>query len=355
MYGVFGELAAEQRREKQPDSVLSDELEAEVFRNLSSQEQNEFYSMCRKLKIDKYDTELFRIMSLFQYQKRYLEDIPSEIEKHKKELEKFLEETEKLARQTRQSSEEIDRHLSQVVELNSQTQAPLQSIQSQAKEVVGKTAGTLHREVRNGLDNIKAGITAHFAGINTEVNNTLKTMRNDIHATMDNIIAQMKETLKADIQKALKVGEMEETNNAVSKAIELRKEAVEALKAESAALVKEALALKAERAAFEKERKQYRGDTVMTCWVNWRFSAIMLAGFIFSFWLFFHNRYVGQVAESREMIIGQVDENRAVLLELAKTGHKIELGKDDKGRQQLFVRNASGWTTPDKRGVINIR
>ena len=68
-----------------------------------------------------------------------------------------------------------------------------------------------------------------------------------------------------------------------------------------------------------------------------------------------HYRYEKRLDNAHAAIINQVQDNYAVLLELAKSNSRLELSTGDKGQKLLAVKNATGWTSSDKRGVIEFR
>jgi hypothetical protein len=53
-------------------------------------------------------------------------------------------------------------------------------------------------------------------------------------------------------------------------------------------------------------------------------------------------------------MIKMVEKNRAVLLQLAKSRRTLELfdHPERPDRKLLIMKNATGWQSPDKRGVI---
>jgi len=77
---------------------------------------------------------------------------------------------------------------------------------------------------------------------------------------------------------------------------------------------------------------------------------------IFASWLVFHFRYTSWLEESRRAAIGkvieQIDDNRAVLNELALANRRLELSRSESGAKTLAISNAEGYTSTAKAGVI---
>ena len=76
-------------------------------------------------------------------------------------------------------------------------------------------------------------------------------------------------------------------------------------------------------------------------------------------WVFFHFRYEARFTENRisalNSLIQQVEQNKDVLFELSKANRRIELHYADNGNKRLAVRNAEGYTSTEKAGVIEFK
>jgi hypothetical protein len=70
--------------------------------------------------------------------------------------------------------------------------------------------------------------------------------------------------------------------------------------------------------------------------------------------LFLNHRYADRLDDEREALIKQTEQNRAVLLQLSKSHRTLELisNPQKSNRKLLIMKNASGWQTPEKQGVI---
>ena len=72
-------------------------------------------------------------------------------------------------------------------------------------------------------------------------------------------------------------------------------------------------------------------------------------------WVFFHLHYRTRLHNMQDVIVEQVGENQAVLTTLARENRKLELLTRENGNKMLFIRNAEGWTTIEKHGVIEFK
>ena len=340
MYGVFEELATGKRREKiegQGDKALSAALEAEVFENLSKQEQDEFYRTCRKLKIDKFDTELFRIMSLFQYQRRYLDEIPVEIVKHKKELEKHREEIVTLSEQAAEGADEIEKHLETIKELTANTVNPLTTMTERATEIVEKTTGKLHQVMRDNLKDMEV-----------EAGQAVQGIRDEIYATLNNIFVNVQETFERDLRESLHINHIDVINQSVVEVAQSRVKTAEMIKEDTLVLDKELNTIKA-------LGKEYRAEVRAIKWANWRWCSASMLVIVLCSWFFFHLNYRARLSEMRDVVVSQAGENQAILSALAKGNRRLELGTHENGNKMLLIRNAKGWTTFENHGVIEFK
>ncbi|MDR0841845.1 MAG: hypothetical protein LBP68_00305 [Acidobacteriota bacterium] len=85
--------------------------------------------------------------------------------------------------------------------------------------------------------------------------------------------------------------------------------------------------------------------------------ALAACSVILAFWVYIHFQYERKVTEARAAILADVQGNQAVLSELAKARRTLELVTKDKDprRRLLFMKDAKGWTTTEKHGVIEFR
>lgn len=73
-----------------------------------------------------------------------------------------------------------------------------------------------------------------------------------------------------------------------------------------------------------------------------------------SSWFYLQRKYEEQYEKERNAVVAQIDQNRAVLLELAKSGRTLELIRDPEKPQRvlLVMRDASAYQAQGKYGVI---
>jgi len=93
-------------------------------------------------------------------------------------------------------------------------------------------------------------------------------------------------------------------------------------------------------------------------YMQWRhYRAFTLAVFfvILGLWGFIHYWYEQQFNERCAAIAARFEENQTILLELAKSNRRLELAIDDNGSKLLSMKNAEGWNSKDKRGVIEFK
>ena len=342
MYGVFEELATGHSRKKiegQSDKALSAALEAEVFKNLSRQEQDEFYGTCRKLKIDKYDTELFRIMSMFQYQKRCLDELPAEIEKYKREIAEHSAEIIRLTEEATDSANAIEKHLETIKEFDVLSASPIAKVTEMkkvAEEVVEKTAENLHKVMRTSLKEM-----------GEEAEETMQSVRDNVYAHLDNIVANVHETFESDLQNSLRIN-MDKVNQIIAEGAGARMRTAEEINADTQAL-------KADIDTIRTLRKEYRAEIRAIKFWNWRWCSAAMLAIVLCSWVFFHLNYRTRLHNMQDVVVRQVGENQAVLTTLARENRRLELSTRENGNRMLFIRNAEGWTTVEKHGVIEFK
>jgi len=176
----------------------------------------------------------------------------------------------------------------------------------------------------------------------------MSDMRSEMLSTIVNIVDDIKEKFNARISGVLKVSRLGEIDKSLFDAVERRKTVTE--------LINDATeTLKTSKEEFHRARKNYRADIRATMWANWRWCAIAMMAVIFSSWVFFNHQYSAKLSVQREIIFTHIEENRAVLAELAKYGRRMEMSFSDKGNRVFLIRNAEGWTSTDKHGAIEIR
>ncbi|MDM7997123.1 MAG: hypothetical protein QUT30_15735 [Acidobacteriota bacterium] len=71
-------------------------------------------------------------------------------------------------------------------------------------------------------------------------------------------------------------------------------------------------------------------------------------------WLFLEQRFTSRFDQECSDLAKRFEKNRAVMIQLARSRRTIELVEDPErpNRKLLIMKNATGWQSPDKHGVI---
>jgi signal transduction histidine kinase len=76
-------------------------------------------------------------------------------------------------------------------------------------------------------------------------------------------------------------------------------------------------------------------------------------------WLVTHFHYESRFEKARlsvvSRVIEQVEDNQAILNELAKANRRLELSRSESGTKLLAISNAKGYTSTSKAGVIKFK
>jgi len=136
----------------------------------------------------------------------------------------------------------------------------------------------------------------------------------------------MKELLTTAMEDALPLSDLREAGKAFSIAIIESKEASDELRTNVKII----------------RRAHYRAYALAAVFV------------IFGLWIYTHFRYELRLERERAAYISQFEDNREVLLELAKSRRKLDLVKEDK-RKMLVIKDATGWTSTNGNGVIELK
>jgi hypothetical protein len=330
----------EERRKEtkwQKDKVLAAALEAEIFRNFTREEQDDFFNKCRKLKIDKFDIELFRLLSMLQYQKRHLEDIPREIEKHKKELDGHMEEVKKLSGQVNDSANVIEKNLEKIKEVAAQTVDPIAETAKTAEQVVETTANNLHKVMRKSLEEIEQ-----------EANDTMGSISDCVYSRIHHLFTDIDENFENDFLQRLELN-IGKINQSLVRGTDMCAKLSRKMK-------QEAKALNTDIDAMRKMHKSFKSNLRKITLTNWRVYAVATLVFVLCSWALFHGHYKMQVAEVKQTAIRRIGQNQEILTSLAKSDRVIEQrDSDKKGYRSIVIRNAEGWTSTNKHGVIDYK
>jgi FtsZ-binding cell division protein ZapB len=98
---------------------------------------------------------------------------------------------------------------------------------------------------------------------------------------------------------------------------------------------------------------ELRANIKVIRWAHIGVFALAACVLLLSSWGYFYYRYVGQIEKTRADIFSRIDGNTGVLLELSKSNRRIELVEEG-GEKLLVIKNATGWTSKNRHGVIRI-
>ena len=80
---------------------------------------------------------------------------------------------------------------------------------------------------------------------------------------------------------------------------------------------------------------------------------------IIASWLVIHFHYESRFEKARLGVVGrvieQVEDNQAILNELAKANRRLELSRGESGTKLLAISNARGYTSTSKAGMIEFK
>ena len=112
-------------------------------------------------------------------------------------------------------------------------------------------------------------------------------------------------------------------------------------------------------AASNQASAELRNNIRIAGWT--RIGVIAAATFvvIIASWLVIHFQYESRFEKARlsvvSRVIEQVEDNQAILNELAKANRRLELSRSESGTKLLAISNARGYTSTSKAGVIEFK
>ena len=259
---------------------------------LSEQQQAEFFKTLHEAGISPHDVELARLLHALQLYKAYYEAIPAEIQKAAAEIKRVKEEIESFSRSAHQSSITTAQLAGQVI---------------QESEKVRKDLAQIH-------ENIEKGMTR----------------------SAENIATKMAELLTAGIEKTVvaplqnRLAKLAESSEAFDGAIARSKQAAATLH------------------EHVTSARRFHFKTYAICGLA---IVCMLIG---GAYYYLYRSYEDRAAQERESLVGLIDKNRSVLLQLAKSHRALELHPDPEHPQRklLVMKDASAWQSTNHQGVI---
>ena len=284
---------------------MADKFEA-LAEGLPDNQKTEFLQILREAEVSQYDTELAKLFRALQIYKSYYQTIPEAIQKSVAEINKMNKRAEEI-------NGACENSFSQLLQYEGQVNEALKKIHLNIDEAVKKAGAVVSKRMSDAKTNISAEIAAAKDKINTEITTAAVTASNN--ATTH---------LTAALEKAIPLSQMEEAGEVLSDVIESGKEASEEL---------------------HKNIKLIR-------LVHYKSYAIAALSIVVLFCYLTRNWYQTRYEKDRAAVIKQIEDNRDVLLELARAKRKLELTVSDKGTKLLVLKNATGWTTTSNNGVI---
>ena len=259
---------------------------------LSEQQQAEFFKILHETGVSPKDSELVKLLHALQLYKAYYETIPESVQRIITEIERIRKEAEGFSRDAHQSADNGAQLAGQVI---------------QETERFRKEIGQINEGMEKGVGQWSAKLAS-----------------------------QTSELLKAETEKVL-VLPLQNNFKELAGASEIFGKAI--------AQSQQAVAL------LRNNVKIIRRAHLWT----YGLSGIVIAcALVLSCWSYFRYSYKEQLEQERTALVGQVDKNRAVLLELARFHRTLDLMKDPghPNRKLVVMKDASGWQAPGKLAVI---
>ena len=274
---------------------MADSFE-ELTKNLSAEQRAEFFRTLHEAGIDPRDRVLVRLLCVMQIYKSYYEEIPASINKSMEGIQKIKNEIESLAHHAEQSVDEGAKLVEKIMQETAQVGDSLKHMQANVEAAVGKS--------------------------------------------VELVSSRVKETLDEAVNKSIPLETLSAAEEALSSAginiAEAGKDITEAVTESRKAT-----------AAMRNDVKVIRVTHVFSCLV----ASLVL---ILIFWGCLLYQFGQKEMEIRNAVSSEISVNQDILSTLIKTRHNFELVTDTNNprRKLLFIKNAKGWTTLDKYGVI---
>jgi hypothetical protein len=265
---------------------------AELAADLPDTHRAEFFQRLHEAGIGPNDIELARLLRALQLYKAYYESIPSAIKEAAERIDSVKREMEKLSSETHVILDASAKLAGQVI---------------QESEKIRKDVTQINRHVEAAMSRSAENLASSMA-------------------------AQLSQGIEQKVLMPLqnRLIELSGSNQSFDAAIIRNNRAASAL----------------EKSTTEARRFHIRAYVWMGCIILGLSICISYAGLH----LWFSYKYAQQCTD----MIKMVEKNRAVLLQLAKSRRTLELfdHPERPDRKLLIMKNATGWQSPDKRGVI---
>ena len=272
------------------------EAQQPVFRELAAglpgEAQAEFFRNLHEAGIGPNDVELARLLRALQLYKSYYESIPAAVKEAAGEIQRLKEEIESFVGNARESSDAAADISAQVLQETDRFREDLAAIHKHVEEATSKSA---------------EGLAVRMAEL---------------------LGAAIEENMFSPLQARL--AELADSNRGFKDAIARNNQA-------AAALHRNAIvARRIHLGAYSL------GGMLVVC-------ALSLGSL-----LYLEHWYTTRLDRERTVLIAQTDENRAVLVQLARSRRTLELLQDPEHphRKLLVMKDASGWRSTRNHGVI---
>jgi len=255
----------------------------ELAAGLPGEAQAEFFRNLHEAGIGPNDVELARLLRALQLYKSYYESIPAAVKEAAGEIQQLKQEIESLVGNARESSDAAGDISAHVLQETDRFREDLAAIHKRVEEATSKSAESLAARMADLLRD----------------------------AIEENVFSPLQARL----------AELADSNRGFKDAIARNNQA-------SAALHQNAIVA----------RRIHLGAYSL---------GAMLVVFALSLgsWLYLEHWYTTRLDRERAVLIGQTDQNRAVLLQLARSRRTLELLQDPENphRKLLVMKDAAGW------------
>ena len=257
--------------------------------NLPDDKKAEFFRVLQEAGIQPQDSDLIRLLRALQIYKSYYEEIPVSINKGIEEM--------------RQIEEKMQRLRKEIEDLANNS---------------GQSAVAGERLLEKVIHE------------SSQVGERVKHMQTHVEAAVEKSVElvslRVKETLDEVVNKSIPLEALSAAGMDITEAVAESRRAT---------------------ASMRNDVRVIRVTHVFSCLV----ASLVL---IFIFWGCLFYQFEQKEAEIRNAVSAEIKVNQDILSTLVKTRHNFELVTDTNNprRKLLFIKNAKGWTTLDKYGVI---
>jgi hypothetical protein len=264
----------------------------ELAADLPDNHRAEFFRILHEAGIGPEDSELARLLRALQLYKAYYESIPFAVNKAAKKIESLKQEIEKLNGDAHANLDASAKLSGQVIEESEKIHKDLTQINKHVEAALSRSAESLASRMSEHLSK----------GIEQKV---LLPLQN-------------------------RLIELSGSNQSFIEAIARNNKAAAAL----------------EKSTAEASRFHIRTYILTGC--------VIICALVGGSWFYLEQRYANRFDQECSDLVRRSEKNRAVMLQLAKSRRTLDLIEDSErpNRKLLIMKNASGWQSPDKQGVI---